>query len=280
MEILRTCREMQARALALRAEGRRIGLVPTMGALHEGHLSLVRIARKQADVVVVSIFVNPAQFGPSEDFSRYPRDLDRDAGLCRKEGVDIVFHPDAADVYAPDHSAFVIDEKLSRGLCGASRPGHFRGVATVVMKLFNLTQPHVAVFGEKDAQQLRILRRMVRDLNAPVTVVSGPTVREPDGLAMSSRNSLLTTAERRDALCLRGALDVAVSMAAGGERNADKIKCAMKERVDRAATAKIDYIEIVDDESLESVGAIRGRVLVALAVKFSRTRLIDNTVLG
>lgn len=280
MEIVSTSRDMQARALAWRAQGRRVGLVPTMGALHEGHLSLIRLARTRAEVVVVSIFVNPTQFGPGEDFERYPRTFERDAELCAGEGVDLVFHPEAAELYAPDHSVYVVDEQLSRGLCGASRPGHFRGVATVVTKLFNLVQPQLAVFGEKDAQQLRIIRRLVRDLNIPVTLLAGPTVREADGLALSSRNRLLNPAERSQAVCLRRALDLAESRYREGERNADKIKCAMKELIDRAPAARIDYIEIVDDESLEPLGRLQGRALVALAVHFSHTRLIDNTVLS
>lgn len=271
---------MQDRARSLRGQGRRIGLVPTMGYLHEGHLSLVRLARARADVVVVSLFVNPIQFGPREDFSRYPRDFARDEALCREAGVDILFHPEPADMYAPDHSVYVDETQLGRGLCGAARPGHFRGVTTVVLKLFHLTCADVAVFGEKDAQQVRVIRRMVRDLNVPVEIVSGPTCREPDGLAMSSRNSLLTPIERREAVCLRRALDCAERAYAAGERRSDALVAAMREAIAASPSAVVDYIEVVDDESLAPVRDVTGPTLVALAVKFPSTRLIDNTVLG
>ena len=271
---------MQARARAMRGEGRRIGLVPTMGYLHEGHLSLVRLARARADVVIVSLFVNPIQFGPREDFNRYPRDFARDEKLCREAGVDLLFHPEPADMYAPDHSVYVEETKLGSGLCGAARPGHFRGVTTVVLKLFHITGADVAVFGEKDAQQVRVIRRMVRDLNVPVEIVSGPTCREPDGLAMSSRNTLLAASERREAVCLRRALDRAEQLYAAGERRADALVAAMREVVAAAPSAVVDYIEVVDDESLAPVRELTAPALVALAVKFPSTRLIDNTVLG
>ena len=192
MRIIESPARMQQAALSLRAGGRRIGLVPTMGCLHDGHRSLIRIARPRADELIVSLFVNPAQFGPGEDLAAYPRDFERDRALCEREHVDVLFCPAAADLYAPDHSAFVVEERLASGLCGAARPGHFRGVCTVVAKLFNLTLPHFAVFGEKDGQQLRVVERLVRDLNLPVEIVRGPTVREPDGLAMSSRNAGLS----------------------------------------------------------------------------------------
>jgi pantoate--beta-alanine ligase len=271
---------MQKEALALRRAGKRIGFVPTMGFLHEGHASLIRIARRRADVVVVSIFVNPTQFGPKEDFKTYPRDLERDAALCAKEGTDIVFSPDVNGMYAPDHSVYVNDEVLARGLCGASRPGHFRGVDTIVAKLFNIVQPDLAVFGEKDAQQLRIIRRLVRDLAFPVEIVPGPTVREPDGLAMSSRNVLLTADERKDALALNRSLRLAEDLYAKGERDAAAILREVKNTLGAARTGKLDYAEIVDDESLEPVVKIEKPALLAIAMKFSATRLIDNTVLG
>lgn len=280
MQIIRTPLEMQKAALALRAEGKRIGLVPTMGALHEGHLSLIRIAHQYADVVVVSLFVNPTQFGPAEDLDSYPRDFERDEQLCRGEDVDILFYPSAGDVYLSGHSVWVDEEKLSRGLCGASRPGHFRGVCTVVAKLFNMALPHVAVFGEKDAQQLRVIRRMARDLGFPVRVIAGPTVREADGLAMSSRNAYLDPQERQQALCLRRALDRAEELYAAGERGTAALRDAMTEIISAQPSARIDYVEVVDDENMGAVDRIERPVLVALAVFIGKTRLIDNTVLG
>ncbi len=279
MQILTTPGAMQDAALALRAAGRRIGVVPTMGYLHEGHASLIRLARERADVVIVTLFVNPTQFGPNEDLSRYPRDFDRDRAMCEAEGADILFVPEPGTVYATDHSVWIDEDRLSRGLCGASRPGHFRGVCTVVAKLFNLTQPHVAVFGEKDAQQLRIIRRMVRDLDIPVDIVAGATVREPDGLAMSSRNAYLSPEERAQAVCLRHALDEAARRLAAGERDAARLREAMAQVVARAPRARVDYIEIVDDETLEPVATVDRPALAALAVFVGRTRLIDNAVL-
>lgn len=270
---------MQDAALALRAAGRRLGVVPTMGCLHEGHASLIRLAKTRADVTIVTLFVNPAQFGPNEDFTRYPRPFERDAALCEAEGADILFAPEAGAVYAPDASVWIDEDRLSRGLCGTSRPGHFRGVCTVVAKLFNLTQPHVAVFGEKDAQQLRIVRRMVRDLDIPVEIVAGPTVREPDGLAMSSRNRYLSADERAQAPCLKRALDEAERRVLAGERDTARLRAAMALEIDRTPMARIDYIELVDDETLEPVATLARPVLAALAVFLGRTRLIDNTVL-
>lgn len=280
MNIVQSVNDMQQTALRLRREGTRIGFVPTMGYLHEGHLSLMRIARKHADVAVVSIFVNPTQFGPNEDLSKYPRDFERDEGLCRRENVDVVFYPAADDMYPKDHSTWVVEERLSRGLCGASRPGHFRGVCTVVAKLFNIVLPDVAVFGEKDAQQLRLIERMVRDLDFPVRILRGPTVREPDGLAMSSRNAYLSPEERTQALCLRRALDRAESLYQGGERDAGKLRASMQSVIAESPLARADYIEIVDDSTLEPVQAVAQPCLVALAVFVGKTRLIDNTVIG
>lgn len=271
--------EMQRWALAQRRAGARIGFVPTMGYLHDGHLSLVQIAQARADVVVVSIFVNPTQFGPNEDFATYPRDWPRDERLCREAGVDVVFAPEAQDMYAPDASTTVCESRLSAGLCGASRPGHFTGVCTVVAKLFNLVLPDIAVFGEKDAQQLRVIRRMVRDLNIPVEIVPGPIVREPDGLAMSSRNARLTTEERAQAICLRRALDAVERAFAAGERRTDALRAIARAEIDRAPLAQIDYIEFVDDETLEPVLAVEKPSLCALAVRFPSARLIDNTLL-
>ena len=280
MDILTTAVDMQQAALALRARGRRIGFVPTMGNLHEGHLALVRIARRHADVVVVSVFVNPAQFGPTEDFAAYPRTFAADRALCEREGVDLLFFPSVAEMYPDGTSVSVVENALSGTLCGASRPGHFNGVCTVVAKLFNLVLPDVAVFGEKDAQQLRIIRRMVRDLRFPVAIVPGPTVREADGLARSSRNQYLTPAQRPQAACLRRALDEAERLFAAGERDPQRILAAMRALVAQAPAARIDYISIVDDETLQPLaGPIAAPALVALAVWVGQPRLIDNTVL-
>ncbi len=271
---------MQTAALAVRREGQRIGLVPTMGYLHEGHLSLVKIARERSDLVVVSIFVNPTQFGPKEDLGAYPRDFDRDEKLCKEEGVDIIFYPPAEDMYAADTSVYVNDDQLTKGLCGATRPGHFRGVLTVVAKLFNIVLPDVAVFGQKDAQQLRVIQQMTRDLNFPVEIVPGPIVREADGLAMSSRNTYLLPEEREDVLCLRSALDLAEKLYVEGEHNAACIREAMLDQLSAVQRAEVDYVEIVDWQSLKPVEQLQGPALVALAVKVGKPRLIDNTILG
>ena len=279
MEIIKTAEEMQQRALELKRAGRVVGLVPTMGYLHEGHLSLMRLARKQCDVLVVSIFVNPAQFGPNEDLEAYPRDFERDEALCAQEGVDLLFYPETENMYAGDASVRVDEDALSGVLCGASRPGHFRGVCTVVAKLFNLVQPDLAVFGEKDAQQLRIIERLVRDLNFPVGIIRGPIVREPDGLAMSSRNKYLSETQRKNALCLSRSLEQVAELFGQGEREAMVLREAMANLIRSVPEAEIDYIEIVDDTSLVTVDEIRNDVLVALAVRMGDTRLIDNLVL-
>jgi len=249
---------MQQRALELKRAGRVIGFVPTMGFLHEGHLSLMRRTRERCDVLVASIFVNPVQFGPNEDWAAYPRDFGRDEALCEQEGVDLVFYPDAGSMYAADASAWVDEETLSGVLCGASREGHFRGVCTVVAKLFNLVQPDLAGFGEKDAQQLRIIERMVRDLNFPVEIIRGPIVREPDGLAMSSRNKYLSEQQRKEALCLRRALDQAVALFGQGERKTKVLRQAMADIIEPVSGAEIEYIEVVDEGSLASVDEIKG----------------------
>ena len=280
MQILTTAAGLQQAALQLRAEGRRIGFVPTMGNLHEGHLSLLRIARQRADIVIVSVFVNPTQFGPSEDFAAYPRTFEADRALCEQEGVDILFFPSVAEMYPDGASVSLVETALSRTLCGASRPGHFDGVCTVVAKLFNLALPHLAVFGEKDAQQLRVIRRMVRDLRFPVEIVPGPTCREPDGLARSSRNQYLTPAQRPQAAVLRRALDEAERLFANGERDPALLTAAMRAVLARAPDARIDYVSIVDDETLQPLsGPILRPALVALAVWIGQPRLIDNTLL-
>ena len=280
MKIIASASEMQQTALALRAAGNRLAFVPTMGNLHDGHLSLVRLAKTRADVVVVSIFVNPTQFGPHEDFAAYPRTFEADRALCEREGVDLIFHPSVPDMYPEGASVSVIESSLSRTLCGAARPGHFAGVCTVVAKLFNLVLPHVAVFGEKDAQQLRIIRRMVRDLRFPVEIVAGPTAREADGLARSSRNQFLAAEQRPQAVCLRRALDEAERRFVAGERDPAALVAAMRAVVARAPAAKIDYVEIVDDETLQPLaGPIARPALAALAVWVGQPRLIDNAVL-
>lgn len=280
MKIVASASKMQAAAQEWRARGRRIGFVPTMGNLHAGHLSLVRLAKQRADVVVVSIFVNPTQFGPNEDFAAYPRTFAADRALCAREGVDVVFHPAVAELYPAGASVAVVETALARTLCGAARPGHFDGVCTVVAKLFHVVQPHVAVFGEKDAQQLRIVRRLVRDLCFPVEIVSGPTVRAADGLALSSRNQYLTPAQRRQGVCLRRALDEAERRFAAGERDPQILAQAMRALIAGYRAAKVDYVEIVDDESLQPLaGPIVRPALAALAVWVGQPRLIDNTVL-
>ena len=280
MKIVESALEMQQAMLALRAQGKRIGFVPTMGNLHDGHLSLVRLAKKHADAVVVSIFVNPTQFGPTEDFAAYPRTFAADRALCEREGVDFVFYPSVAEIYPDGASVSVIETSLSRTLCGAARPGHFDGVCTVVAKLFNIVLPHVAIFGEKDAQQLRVIRRLVRDLRFPVEIIPGPTAREPDGLARSSRNQYLTAEQRPQAVCLRRALDVAERLFADGARDPQTIIAAMRAFIAPYPAAKIDYIEIVDDETLQPLaGPICRPALVALAVWVGKPRLIDNAIL-
>ena len=280
MRIIESASEMQQTALALRAQGRRIGFVPTMGNLHDGHLSLVRLAKQRADVVVVSIFVNPTQFGPTEDFAAYPRTFEADRARCEQEGVDLIFYPSVPEMYPEGASVSVTENSLSRTLCGAARPGHFDGVCTVVAKLFNVVLPHVAVFGEKDGQQLRVLRRMVRDLRFPVEIVPGPTCREPDGLARSSRNQYLTPAQRPQAAVLRRALDEAERLFVNGERNPALLTAAMRAVLARAPDARIDYVSIVDDETLQPLsGPILRPALVALAVWIGQPRLIDNTLL-
>jgi pantoate--beta-alanine ligase len=279
MRIVSSVRQMQAVSLRFRREGRRIGFVPTMGFLHEGHLSLMKRATQASDRLVVSIFVNPIQFGPGEDLAAYPRDPKRDRRLCRKAGVDVLFCPSRRDMYASDHTVYVEETRLSAGLCGASRPGHFRGVATVVAKLFNAVLPDAAVFGQKDAQQAAVIERMTRDLNFPVRIIVAPTVREPDGLAMSSRNAYLSKEERGRAACLCRALRLAERLHKGGERDAGRLVRAAREVLRSAGPVRIEYIEAVDRRTLEPVSRIRGDVLLALAVRIGRTRLIDNTVL-
>ncbi len=269
----------QAAAEARRA-GKTVGLVPTMGSLHAGHVALIDAARAADGFVVVSIFVNPTQFGPKEDLSRYPRPLARDLELCAAGGVDLVFTPDAATMYPPTFRTFVEVKELSDILEGASRPGHFRGVATVVLKLFNLVQPDRAYFGQKDAQQVRIIQQMVRDLNVPVEVVVRPTVREPDGLALGSRNQYLDADQRREAAALNEALEAAEAKIRAGERDPTVIEHAMAHRIAEARGTVLDYAAAVDAETLKPLTTLRGTILLALAVRFGATRLIDNRIVG
>ena len=259
-------------------ENKTIGFVPTMGFLHEGHLSLVRRAREENDIVVVSIFVNPTQFGPNEDYESYPRDFERDVKLLKELNVDVVFYPSVEEMYPKDFSTYVEETKLSRYLCGKSRPGHFRGVCTIVTKLFNIVRPTRAYFGQKDAQQFRVIKRMVRDLNMDVELVECPIVREHDGLAMSSRNIYLSGDERAQALALYNSLKLAENLIKSGERDAEVVKNAMKEFLSRYDKVKIDYVEIVDEETLEPVKHIEGKVIVAIACWVGKARLIDNVI--
>ena len=260
--------------------GRRIGFVPTMGCLHEGHLALVRAARRRCDRLVVSIFVNPTQFGPGEDYRTYPRSLARDRRLLRAEGVDVLFAPARAAMYRPGHSTFVDVTGLTGTLCGRHRPGHFRGVATVVAKLFAIVRPHVAVFGRKDAQQALVIERMTRDLDLDVRVVVVPTVREPDGLAMSSRNRRLTAAQRREAPVLYAALEHCRRRVRAGERSVARLRREMIDMIGCVRRARLQYLEFVDAATLRPVRRIEGRVLVAVAAHFGRVRLIDNVLVS
>ncbi|MFN0158936.1 MAG: pantoate--beta-alanine ligase [Bacteroidota bacterium] len=279
-ELIRDVHVMQQMADRCRASGKRIGVVPTMGYLHEGHLSLIREAKKRADVVITTVFVNPKQFGPSEDFSRYPRNLDGDVALATSGGTDIIFAPEAHAVY-PDGYLTTIDVAHLDSLQeGKSRPGHFRGVTTVVAKLINITKPHVAVFGQKDAQQAVIIRRMMEDLNFDVEVVVAPIVREADGLAMSSRNSYLTPDQRREAPVLHHALQLAGRMIKEGAIESEAIINEMKQVIDSGSSGSIDYISIADGRTLEEVPRCTVRpLLVSLAVRFGSTRLIDNVTI-
>lgn len=279
METLRTKNEMQRRARELRRAGRRIGLVPTMGALHVGHLSLLHVARPGCDVVVTSIFVNPLQFGPREDLARYPRDLEGDLDKLREVGCDLVFTPEADDLLGAGRRTHVEVEGWSDVLCGASRPGHFRGVATIVLKLFHVVTPHVAVFGLKDAQQALILRRMTHDLDLDIELRFAPTQRDPDGLAMSSRNAYLAPSDRREALRLHEALQGARALIENGERDASVVVTYCHGILSRGQQVTVDYVQLVDVESLQPLQRIEGSVLLALAARVGETRLIDNVLL-
>ena len=280
MQIIRETRAVQLEAEAARMAGKSIGLVPTMGFFHEGHVSLMRRARAECDIVTVSLFVNPTQFGPGEDLAAYPRNLERDCHLAEAEGVDLMYAPPNDEVYTVDHATYVDVERLGATLCGASRPGHFRGVATVVAKLFHIAKPHRAYFGMKDYQQVRIIEAMVRDLNFDLEIVRCPIVRESDGLAMSSRNAYLTTDERQAATILNRALSHASQAFDSGERNAAKLKEQVRAEIAQEPLAQPDYIEAVDAISLQPIIEIENDTLLAVAVKFGHARLIDNTYLA
>jgi pantoate--beta-alanine ligase len=276
LELVKTKHELRQLLKAVRSEGKSVGLVPTMGYLHEGHLSLIRKARQDSDCVVVSIFVNPTQFGEGEDYNTYPRDLERDMESCKESGVDIVFAPETDEMYSKGSTTFVDMDRLTDRLCGASRPGHFRGVMTVVSKLFNLVQPDRAYFGQKDAQQVLVIKTMVRDLDFDIQIVELPIVREADGLALSSRNTYLNPEEREAALVLSRSLFEAKKRIEDGERNAVVVRSGIVDRISSQPLARLDYAEVVDAETLEPLREIKGGVLIALAVRIGRTRLIDN----
>ena len=276
MRTVKTREALRQAVDAWRRDGETIAFVPTMGALHEGHLSLVRIARERAGRVVASIFVNPTQFGANEDFSRYPRQPEKDAAMLASAGCDLLFLPDVPTIYPPGNATFIEPAGVAEGLEGACRPGHFRGVATVVCALFNLVRADIAVFGEKDAQQLAVIRQMVRDLHLPVEIVPGPTLREADGLAMSSRNAYLKPEERRAATVLYRSLKAAEEAIAAGERSGDEIRRLLCSILNSEPLARVEYAEVVDAETFQPVEVLRGRLVLPLAVRVGGTRLIDN----
>lgn len=278
MQIAYTIKEVREQVKAWKKEGLTVGLVPTMGYLHEGHASLIKKAVEDNDRVVTSIFVNPTQFAPTEDLESYPRDLEKDSRLCESLGVNLIFHPEPEEMYAPDFCTWVDMDVLSKTLCGKSRPIHFRGVCTVVSKLFNIVTPDRAYFGQKDAQQLAIIRRMVRDLNMDIEIVGCPIVREEDGLAKSSRNTYLNEEERKAALVLSQSIFLGQKMVREGETDAAKIKAAMTEKIQSEPLARIDYVEIVDGLSMQPVDTVKSPTLVAIAVYIGKTRLIDNFI--
>ena len=277
--IVKTIEEVRAQVKAWRAEGLTVGLVPTMGYLHEGHQSLIARSVAENDRTVVSDFVNPIQFGPTEDLATYPRDIERDAALCESTGANLIFHPEADEMYAPDFCTYVDMDHLTKGLCGKTRPIHFRGVCTVVSKLFHIVQPDRAYFGQKDAQQLAVIRRMVRDLNMPLTIVGCPIIREEDGLAKSSRNTYLSAEERKAALCLSRGLNKGKAAIEAGETDAEKVKAIITAEIEAEPLSNIDYVEIVDWNNLEPVSSTEGSILAAVAVYIGKTRLIDNFII-
>jgi len=278
VQVIRSITELKEKIRQVKQWGQTIGLVPTMGYLHEGHLSLVKGARDDCDFVVVSIYVNPIQFGVGEDFEEYPRDLTRDARLCEEENVDIIFSPSDSDMYPKGYATFVDVEILTEGLCGRNRPGHFRGVTTVVTKLFNLVEPDKAYFGQKDAQQALVLRKMSEDLNMNLELVIMPTVREPDGLAMSTRNHYLSEKEREAGLALYRSLTRAEELIEQGLRKSQEVISAVEQLINQEPLVEIEYVEIVDTKEMERLEELRGEILIALAVKIGKTRLIDNVI--
>ena len=280
MEIVKTIAEVRAQVKAWKMEGLSVGLVPTMGFLHEGHKSLIERAVKENDRVVVSDFVNPTQFGPTEDLASYPRDLERDAKLCEEAGAALLFNPEVEEMYFEDRTTFVNMDGLTKELCGKSRPIHFQGVCTVVSKLFNIVTPDKAYFGQKDAQQLAVIKRMVRDLNFDIEIVGCPIIREEDGLAKSSRNTYLSVEERKAAVILSQALNLGKEMIEQGETDATKVKNTICEKINTEPLAKIDYVEIVDFNSIEPVETIESSILTAIAVYIGKTRLIDNFIIN
>ncbi len=278
MQIVSTVEEVRKQVKKWREEGRSVGLVPTMGYLHEGHKSLIDKAVEQNDRVVVSVFVNPIQFGPNEDLATYPRDLERDAALCENAGANLIFHPEPENMYESDFCSFIDMDGLTKGLCGKTRPTHFRGVCTVVGKLFNIVEPDRAYFGQKDAQQLAVIRRMVRDLNFNLEVIGCPIIREDDGLAKSSRNTYLSKEERKAAVILHKGLLHGEELVKAGEKNVATVKQAITEIIESEPLAKIDYVEIVNFDNIETIETIDGSILAAVAVYIGKTRLIDNFI--
>ncbi|MEE9613169.1 MAG: pantoate--beta-alanine ligase [Desulfatiglandales bacterium] len=280
MEVIDTTDVMQKRCEDLRLGGQTIALVPTMGFFHEGHLELMRVGKQHADKLIISIFVNPIQFGPTEDFEAYPRDMEGDLTRAQAVGVDLVFAPSVEEMYPDGFQTGVAVEKVTKGLCGTSRPGHFDGVTTVVAKLFHITKPHLAVFGQKDFQQLTVIRRMVKDLSMDIQILGVPTVREADGLAMSSRNSYLSPDERKSALCLKKSLDLADDMVMKGEKDVNNIRMAVEKLITSYPFPEIDYISICHPTTLEDIESVGDESLLALAVRVGKTRLIDNRLIG
>lgn len=278
MDIITTVEGVRKQVKEWRKEGLTVGLVPTMGYLHEGHKSLIDKAVAENDRVVVSVFVNPIQFGPSEDLASYPRDLERDAELCEKAGANVIFHPEDSEMYFDDFCTYVDMDDLTKGLCGKTRPTHFRGVCTVVSKLFHIVAPDRAYFGQKDAQQLAVIRRMVRDLNFDLEIVGCPIVREEDGLAKSSRNTYLNAEERKAAVVLHKGLTEGEKLLEAGEKDAAKVIAAVREVIEKEPLAKIDYVELVDWNTLKPVNTVEDTVLMAIAVYIGKTRLIDNVI--
>jgi pantoate--beta-alanine ligase len=278
MKTIKTINEMKKFSSRARRAGKTIAFVPTMGFFHEGHLSLMREGRRRGNLLIVSLFVNPTQFGPHEDFKNYPRDFERDSNMAGEVGTDVLFAPEASEMYPPDHQTIVRVEKVTQNLCGRSRPTHFQGVTTVVLMLFEIMMPHVAIFGEKDYQQLVTVQQMVRDLHLSVEVMGMPTVREADGLAMSSRNTYLLPKEREAALSLYRSLQKAKELLQKGERKADRILQEMKEILQSEPLVRIDYAQICDARTLQDVDRVEGDVVVALAAYLGKTRLIDNVV--